>query len=177
MHHHYVNRQRPWVLLVPLIVALTLTHALASVVEDRYLGVRNKSAGVVLTTPLASYRTVTSGSGDSTTAAAAISRQTTGGDTTIVVAPRLSGAAATCVVQVWLYQEVNGTRTLMGISDTQTATAGSSRAGAAGMYLPDRPLYFSTNGADEYDVRATTISAGTADLWVWTIGANSKAAQ
>lgn len=161
---------------------LTCTWALAGAVEDRYLPVRNKTNGVAQTTALASHRSIVDGSEDSKTTLTPYDLQPTGGDTLVVVAPRFTVEGASCQVEVWLYQTINGTSTLMGIAAVQTCSAGDGtmarQAGSGGDYLPSTgPLYFDAAGADSYDPRFPVISSGTVKSWAWTLGGNGKAAE
>jgi hypothetical protein len=171
-----------------LLVALALVPwiagvAIAATVENRYAPVRNtpNANGSPSTTALASHRTIVDGAEDSTTNTTPIDPQPTGGDTQVVVAPRFSVQGASCQCELWLYQKIGDTYTFMGIADVQTATAGDGsmarRAGASGDYLPLRPLYFDTAGADAYDPRYPAVSSGTVNSFAWTNGAQSRAAQ
>jgi hypothetical protein len=165
-------------LLLSLALSLLTGLALAGQVEQHYAGVRNKTSGVNNLNVIASHRNVVDGSEDSKTIVTLYDSQDTGGDTTVVVAPRFTAAGATCTCEVWLYQTVNGTNTFMGIADVQTATAGAGSEGFTDgtYYLPLRPLYFDTAGADRYDVRYTALSTGTVYSWAWTTGSFGKAA-
>lgn len=158
-----------------LLLLLFTSLALAGPSEPHYTTVRNP--GTANGTAIASHRTVSSG--DSTSSTTPIDPQPTSGDQLIVVAPRFGTAAASCQVEVWLYQDLAGTRTFMGIADVQTATAGdgSMQRTAGGQYLPNRVLYFDSAGADVYDVRYPVISSGSIYSWAWTAGSGSKAAQ
>lgn len=165
--------------LIPWVAGL----AIAATVENRYAPVRAQLAanGQQPTTVLASHRSVVDGAEDSKTSTTPIDPQPTGGDTQVVVAPRFTVEGASCQCELWLYQKIGDTYTFMGIADVQTATAGDGtmarRAGGAGDYLPLRPLYFDTAGADAYDPRYPAVSSGTVNSWAWTNGAQSKAAQ
>lgn len=161
---------------------LTLASiALAGVVEDRYLPVRIKnSAGQAQTTAFASHRSIVDGSEDSRSSLTNYDLQDIGGDTLLVVAPRFTAQGASCQVQLWLYQSINGTNTLLGVSAIQTATATdgtlATQVGSGGDYLPVGNLYFDTAGADKVDIRYPAISSGTVKSCAWTLGANGRAA-
>lgn len=155
--------------LVPLL--LIAGAALASSVHDVYKSVTTASRSAV-----GFYRTALDGTDSRTYSATPIDAQAVlGGDTTLVVVPRLGAASRTVTVEVGLYQRVGDTYTFLAVADSQTATSTASTDGTG--YFAARPLYFPLNGAQYYDVRVTAVSAGTADLKAWTIGAASAAAE
>lgn len=159
------------------LVALLLTAGLAYAVAEHYDVVRMSTAGSVIV----AHRTAFSAD-DSATTVAPIDPQQTFGNPTVVAAPRFSNSGATALVEVWLYQRTGSSGayvyTLLGVSARQTATASTTlRNGAAGNYLLHTPLFFDTCGADVYDVRARTISAGTLESFAWSVGIQSRAAE
>jgi hypothetical protein len=158
---------RAWALVAALLV-LPIGIAVADQVEEAYSR---------LTGTFTNHRTAFSAD-DSAVATTAIDPQPTNGAPTIAVAPRFTVASATATVEVWLYDQENETRTLMGIAGVQTATASSlRRAGASGNYLTNTPLLFDTLGADVYDVRYRSVSSGNLEPFAWTVGATSAAAE
>lgn len=152
-------------------VLLLASAALASSVHDVF-----KSVTTPNRTAVGFYREDLDGSDSRTYSATPIDAQAVnGGDTTLVVVPRLGAPSRTCTVEVGLYQRIGDTYTFLCVADSQTATSTDSTDGTG--YFAARPLYFALNGAHYYDVRVTAVSAGTADLKAWTIGAASTAAE
>lgn len=162
--------------LVAILIATFAARGLAEIVMEVTAPVRKKSASASAT--LTTFRAGLSSDDSAVLTTAVDELQPCLNDPTIVVVPKASTAGATVTVEVWLWQQVAGVNTCMGIAGVQTCTAGSLRRdGASGKYWPLQPLVFPSYGADYYEPRIRGSSGGTWDLCGWSLGASSKAAE
>lgn len=138
--------------------------------NDQWVTARKRSS----TAAPSYYRTAVAGA-DSTVTTVPINLQSVfGGDTTLVVSLGFTNNAAVATVECWVY---GASSTFLYVADvqTQTATARSDLAGTT--FYAVRPTYFPLNGATSYDVRITSLSAGTVSVMAYTIGSASIAAE
>lgn len=104
-----------------------------------------------------------------------VAPQRTYGNPNVTACVRGTSSGATTVLALGLYQKVGATYTFLGIVSKQTVTLTTGDTDTA-KYVGTTVPTWDTRGAQYYDLRILTASAGSMDVRVWSYGSQSTAA-